>query len=261
MTATGQAAPATWPTSSTSPPPPICSPFCPRSPPSMNRPPASRSSPASAPPPRSRSRSPTATRRTSSSPPTTPTRSSSSPPASPTGRRSDPLRPRRPGPLGAQRLACAAALARLPHQRQSHQDRRRQPAPTHPTAWPHSRPSKACISTAATKTKLVIAENIAQTAQFAESGNAQARPHLPAPSPAPGHFRELGSFISCLPAAYPLDSPVRASCCNPVKNSRSPRLPALAHQPRHPAELRIPSASTRKLTEALTFYAWTSRQP
>ena len=50
--------------------------------------------------------------------------------------------------------------------------------------------------------KLVVAENIAQTAQFAESGNAQAAIISLTIASSP-HFRELGSFVRFPPTTYP----------------------------------------------------------
>jgi molybdate transport system substrate-binding protein len=56
--------------------------------------------------------------------------------------------------------------------------------------------------TAQTKDKLVVAENIAQAAQFAESGNAQAGLISLTIASSP-HFRELGSFVRLPAEAYP----------------------------------------------------------
>jgi molybdate transport system substrate-binding protein len=50
--------------------------------------------------------------------------------------------------------------------------------------------------------KLVVAENIAQTAQFAESGNAQVGLISLTIASSP-HFRELGSFVRFPPESYP----------------------------------------------------------
>jgi molybdate transport system substrate-binding protein len=50
--------------------------------------------------------------------------------------------------------------------------------------------------------KLVIAENIAQTAQFAESGNAQVGIISLTIASSP-HFRALGSFVRIPPESYP----------------------------------------------------------
>jgi molybdate transport system substrate-binding protein len=50
--------------------------------------------------------------------------------------------------------------------------------------------------------KLVVAENIAQTAQFAESGNAQVALISLTIASSP-HFRELGSFVRFAPTSYP----------------------------------------------------------
>jgi molybdate transport system substrate-binding protein len=49
--------------------------------------------------------------------------------------------------------------------------------------------------------KLVVAENIAQTAQFAESGNAQVALISLTIASSP-HFRELGSFVRFAPGSY-----------------------------------------------------------
>jgi molybdate transport system substrate-binding protein len=57
---------------------------------------------------------------------------------------------------------------------------------------------EALHMTAATKDKLVVAENIGQTAQFAESGNAQCG-LISLTTANSAHFRELGSFVR-LPA-------------------------------------------------------------
>ena len=50
--------------------------------------------------------------------------------------------------------------------------------------------------------KLVIAENIAQTAQFAESGNAQVGLISLTLANSP-HFRDLGTFVRFPPGSYP----------------------------------------------------------
>jgi molybdate transport system substrate-binding protein len=52
------------------------------------------------------------------------------------------------------------------------------------------------------KPKLVIAENIAQTAQFVESGNAQLA-FLSLTTASTGHFKQLGTFIRIPTPAYP----------------------------------------------------------
>lgn len=52
------------------------------------------------------------------------------------------------------------------------------------------------------KSKLVVAENIAQTAQFAESGNAQAGLISLTIASSP-HFRDLGTFVRFPPESYP----------------------------------------------------------
>ena len=51
------------------------------------------------------------------------------------------------------------------------------------------------------KDKLVVAENIAQTAQFAESGNAQVGLISLTTASTP-HFRDIGTFVR-IPAVYP----------------------------------------------------------
>ncbi len=56
--------------------------------------------------------------------------------------------------------------------------------------------------TAKVAAKLVVAENIAQTAQFAESGNAQAALISLTIASSP-HFRELGSFVRLPSQSYP----------------------------------------------------------
>jgi molybdate transport system substrate-binding protein len=56
--------------------------------------------------------------------------------------------------------------------------------------------------TAKVASKLVVAENIAQTAQFAESGNAQVALISLTIASSP-HFRELGSFVLFPPHSYP----------------------------------------------------------
>ncbi len=56
--------------------------------------------------------------------------------------------------------------------------------------------------TSAVANKLVVAENIAQTAQFAESGNAQVAIISLTIANSP-HFRALGSFVLFPPASYP----------------------------------------------------------
>jgi molybdate transport system substrate-binding protein len=50
--------------------------------------------------------------------------------------------------------------------------------------------------------KLVVAENIAQTAQFAESGNAQVALISLTIASSP-HFRDLGTFVRFSPHSYP----------------------------------------------------------
>ncbi len=55
---------------------------------------------------------------------------------------------------------------------------------------------------AALQLKLAIAENIAQTAQFAESGNAQAA-LISLTIASSAHFRQLGTFIRIPTDAYP----------------------------------------------------------
>jgi molybdate transport system substrate-binding protein len=52
------------------------------------------------------------------------------------------------------------------------------------------------------KPKLVIAENIAQTAQFVESGNAQLG-LISLTTASTEHFQQLGSFVRIPPTAYP----------------------------------------------------------
>jgi molybdate transport system substrate-binding protein len=49
---------------------------------------------------------------------------------------------------------------------------------------------------------LVVAENIAQTAQFVESGNAQLG-LISLTSASAGHFKEIGSFVQVPDATYP----------------------------------------------------------
>jgi molybdate transport system substrate-binding protein len=61
--------------------------------------------------------------------------------------------------------------------------------------------------TAATQAKLVVAENIGQTAQFAESGNAQCG-LISLTTASSAHFRELGSFVRVPTQTYP---PIRQS--------------------------------------------------
>ncbi len=56
--------------------------------------------------------------------------------------------------------------------------------------------------TEATKAKLVVAENIGQTAQFAESGNAQVGLISLTIASSP-HYRDLGSFVKVPAASYP----------------------------------------------------------
>jgi len=52
------------------------------------------------------------------------------------------------------------------------------------------------------KPRLVIAENIAQTAQFVESGNAQLG-LISLTAASTEHFKQLGSFVRIPPAGYP----------------------------------------------------------
>jgi molybdate transport system substrate-binding protein len=56
--------------------------------------------------------------------------------------------------------------------------------------------------TDATKAKLVVAENVGQTAQFAESGNAQVALISLTIASSP-HYRDLGSFVRFPPPSYP----------------------------------------------------------
>jgi molybdate transport system substrate-binding protein len=56
--------------------------------------------------------------------------------------------------------------------------------------------------TAGVANKLVVAENIAQTAQFAESGNAQVG-LISLTIASSTHFRELGTFVRFPPGSYP----------------------------------------------------------
>jgi molybdate transport system substrate-binding protein len=58
-------------------------------------------------------------------------------------------------------------------------------------------------ATEATKAKLVVAENIGQTAQFAESGNAQVGLISLTIASSP-HFKELGSFVRFPAQSYPV---------------------------------------------------------
>ena len=64
--------------------------------------------------------------------------------------------------------------------------------------------------------KLVVAENIAQTAQFAESGNAQVGIISLTLASSP-HFRELGTFVRFPPHSYP---PIR-QCAVILKSSKN----------------------------------------
>jgi molybdate transport system substrate-binding protein len=57
--------------------------------------------------------------------------------------------------------------------------------------------------TVATKDKLVIAENIGQTAQFAESANAQVGIISLTIASSP-HYQQLGSFVRFPPSSYPV---------------------------------------------------------
>jgi molybdate transport system substrate-binding protein len=61
---------------------------------------------------------------------------------------------------------------------------------------------EALHMTAATKEKLVVAENIGQTAQFAESGNAQCG-LISLTTANSAHFRELGTFVRLPAGTYP----------------------------------------------------------
>jgi molybdate transport system substrate-binding protein len=70
--------------------------------------------------------------------------------------------------------------------------------------------------TAKTAAKLVVAENIAQTAQFAESGNAQVGIISLTIASSP-HFRDLGSFVRLPPNSYP----VIRQCAVILKASRN----------------------------------------
>ena len=62
--------------------------------------------------------------------------------------------------------------------------------------------------------KLVVAENIAQTAQFVESGNAQLG-LISLTTASTDHFKEIGSFIRIPPTTYP---PIR-QCAVEMKKS------------------------------------------
>ena len=189
------------PKSSTSPPPPIFSPCSPPSPPSTSRPPASRSSPPLAHRQPSPSRSPTAIRRTSSSPPTTSTPSSSSPPTSPPAsiptpyahgvlvlwaRKDSPAQPLTLDVLTSpkvQKIAIANGLHA-------------------PYGFAADKALASLGLTDKVAGKLVVAENIAQTAQFAESGNAQVGLISLTIASSP-HFRDLGTFVRFPPQSYP----------------------------------------------------------
>jgi molybdate transport system substrate-binding protein len=57
--------------------------------------------------------------------------------------------------------------------------------------------------TGVTKSKLVIAENIGQTAQFAESANAQVAIISLTIASSP-HYQQLGSFVRFPPSSYPV---------------------------------------------------------
>jgi molybdate transport system substrate-binding protein len=67
-----------------------------------------------------------------------------------------------------------------------------------------------------TKHKLTVAENIAQTAQFAESGNAQLGIISLTIASSP-HFRQLGTFVRLPPSSYP---PIR-QCAVILKASKN----------------------------------------
>ncbi len=75
-----------------------------------------------------------------------------------------------------------------------------------PDHAPYGRAAEAAISklglTAKLKPKLVIAENIAQTAQFAESGNAQLALISLTIANSP-HYKEAGTYVRIPAAAYP----------------------------------------------------------
>lgn len=75
---------------------------------------------------------------------------------------------------------------------------------------------KSLHLTDAVASKLVIAENIAQTAQFAESGNAQAGLISLTIASTP-HFQEVGSFIRIPNGTYP---PIR-QCGVVLKSSKN----------------------------------------
>jgi len=62
---------------------------------------------------------------------------------------------------------------------------------------------KSLHLTDATKDKLVVAENIGQTAQFAESGNAQVGLISLTIASSP-HYKELGSFLRFPVSSYPV---------------------------------------------------------
>ena len=96
------------------------------------------------------------------------------------------------------------------------------------------------------KPKIVQAENIAQTAQFVESGNAQLG-LISLTSASTPHMQEIGTFVRVPPEAYP---EIR-QCAVVMKKSRTQRrcarvsgLAALAGGPAGPAEVWARSGSS-----------------
>ncbi len=71
-----------------------------------------------------------------------------------------------------------------------------------PYGYAATRALESLRLTSATAGKLVVAEDIAQTAQFAESGNAQVGLISLTIASSP-HFRDLGSFVRLPPHSYP----------------------------------------------------------
>jgi molybdate transport system substrate-binding protein len=75
-----------------------------------------------------------------------------------------------------------------------------------PEHAPYGRAAVAALTTMklydALKPKIVQAENIAQTAQFVESGNAQVG-LISLTTASTDHFKQIGSFITISPRAYP----------------------------------------------------------
>ena len=129
-----------------------------------------------------------------------------------------PIRTRHPRPLGTQGLSSPTALHRIAPQfgRDPHCHRQRGAR----AVWAccHASDCTALKLTEQLKPKLVIAENVAQTAQFAASGNAQVA-FISLTLASSDAMRVSGSFVR-LPPIYP---PIQ-QCGIVLKSSKQPEV-------------------------------------